>query len=306
MPANLPPHFFALQAKLKQTKDPKEKISILEQLLAICPKHKGTEKVRKDLRRKIAKLKKEKPKKTKREALYFVPKEGAGQAVIVGPANSGKSSLLNALTNAKAKVRDYPFTTQIPQPAMMPYENILIQLVDTPPLTKESPGWLKALILSADALLVIFDFSVPEIEKEIKEIKDILTSWNLKKKKTIFLANKMDLEKAKENFEKLSKKENFFPISVQKGEGLKDLRKKIFELLEIVRVYSKPPKKEAKLDKPFIMKKGDRLIELIEKINPEYVEKFKYARLLRKDSSKIKIVGKDYLLKDEDIIEVHI
>ncbi len=306
MPANLPPQFFALQAKLKQTKDPKEKISILEQLLAICPKHKGTEKVRKDLKRKIAKLKKEKPKKTKREAVYFIPKEGAGQVVIVGPANSGKSSLLNALTNAKAKVKDYPFTTQLPQPAMMPYENILIQLVDTPPLFEESPGWLKALLSSADALLVIFDFSVSETEKEIKKIKDILENWHLKNKKIIFLANKMDLEKAKENFEKLNKKENLFPISIQKKEGLEELKRKIFKLLEIIRVYSKPPKKEAKLNKPFIMKKGSRLIELIEKINPQYLEKFKYARLLRKDSPKIQIVGKDYLLKDEDIVEIHI
>jgi len=157
---------------------------------------------------------------------------------------------------------------------MMPYENILIQLVDTPPLFEESPGWLKALLSSADALLVTFDFSVSETEKEIKKIKDILENWHLKNKKIIFLANKMDLEKAKENFEKLNKKENLF--------------------------------QEAKLNKPFIMKKGSRLIELIEKINPQYLEKFKYARLLKKDSPKIQIVGKDYLLKDEDIVEIHI
>ena len=159
MPANLPPHFHTLSAKLKETKDPEEKISILEELLAIVPKHKGTEKIQKDLKRKIAKLKKQKPKKTKGRTLsYSIPKEGAGQVVIIGPTNSGKSSLLNNLTNAKAKIASYPFTTKIPRPAMMPYENILIQLIDTPPLSKEfSPPWLKEILKQADLLIVVFD-----------------------------------------------------------------------------------------------------------------------------------------------------
>jgi len=116
MAANLPPYFFELQERLNETTDSREKISILEEMLAICPKHKGTEKVQKELKTKIAKLKKQKPKKIKSEVFYSVPKKGAGEIVIVGPANAGKSSLLNALTNAQEKVADYPFTTHLPKP----------------------------------------------------------------------------------------------------------------------------------------------------------------------------------------------
>lgn len=301
MPANLPPQFFALQAKLKEVSTPEEKISILEQLLAICPKHKGTEKVQRDLKSKIAKLKRQKPKKIKRETLYSIPKEGAGQIVIIGPANSGKSSLLNALTNAKAKVAPYLFTTQIPQPAMMRYENILIQLVDTPPLTSESPGWLKAIISAADGLLAVFDLSNPEIEKEIKELKEILNDWNLENKKILFLGNKVDLISIPTPGVGISLK----LISAEKGTGLEELKKELFDLLEIVRIYSKPPAKEVDFERPFIAKRNTKLIELAKEINEDFDSSFKYAKLFRKDSSKVQIVGKDYLLKDQDIIEIH-
>jgi len=301
MPANLPPQFFALQAKLNKVATAEEKISILEEMLAICPKHKGTEKVQKDLKSKIAKLKRQKPKKAKRETLYSIRKEGAGQIVIIGPANSGKSSLLNALTNAKAKVAPYSFTTQIPQPAMMPYQNISIQLVDTPPLTKSSPGWLKTIISGADAVISVFDLSNSGIEKEIRELKEILQEWNLENKKNLFLGNKIDLISfPNKNFDIPLKF-----ISTKKGMGLEELKKELFDLLEIVRVYSKKPGKNPDLKHPFITKRNTKLIELAKEISEDFVSSFKYARLFRKNSSKFQIVGKDYILKDEDIIEIH-
>ena len=296
MPANLPPQFFALSAKLKEVKTPEEKISILEEMLAICPKHKGTEKVQKDLKSKIAKLKKQKPKKARREALYSIPKEGAGQIVIIGPANSGKSSLLNALTNARAKVAPYPFTTQIPQPAMMPYQNILIQLVDTPPLTKDSPPWLKAILKSADGFLAIFDLSNDNLIEDIKELKEILNNWGISDKKILFLGNKIDLAKSKENLK---------PISCLKGIGTGELKKEVFNLLEIVRVYSKPPGKSVDFNQPFILKRNSKLIDFAKGIREDLISSFKYAKLLKKNSPKIQIVGKDYLLQDQDIIEIH-
>ncbi|HOA47563.1 MAG TPA: 50S ribosome-binding GTPase [Candidatus Pacearchaeota archaeon] len=308
MAANLPPYFFKLQERLDETADLKEKISILEEMLAVCPKHKGTEKVQKELKTKIAKLKKQKPKKIKSEVFYTVPKKGAGEVVIVGPANAGKSSLLNALTNAQEKVADYPFTTQFPKPAMMPFENILIQLVDTPPLTKDSPGWLKSLIFESDALMAVFDLSNPAVQKQIKEIKKLLEIWRFTNKKIIFVGNKFDLEISKKCFKQLktTPKEKIVPVSAQKRTGLKELKKKIFETLEIVRVYSKKIGEEVNFENPFIAQKGTKLINLAEKINKDFVLLFKYARLKKKNSPRIQIVGKDYILEDEDIIEIHI
>ena len=318
MPANLPPQFHTLSLKLKTAANNDEKISILEEMLAICPKHKGTEKLQKDIKIKIAKLKKQVPKKTKGEALYSIQKEGAGQVVIVGPPNSGKSSLLNALTNARAEVASYPFTTKIPQPAMMPYENILIQLIDTPPLTKESsPSWLKAILKEADALLAVFDLSKENIAKDVKDFKEILDNWKLGDKKIIFLGNKIDLEAGRENLKKLETQYEIKPISCSQKIGLEKLKKEIFDLLEIVRVYTKSRNRpEPDFSLPFIMKRGEKLITLASQIHHDLLPSFKYAKLFtpfrdnsltgfKKNTKNPQIVGKDYILQDGDIVEIY-
>ena len=337
MSANLPPQFYTISAKLKEAKTPEEKISILEELLAIVPKHKGTEKVQKDIKTKIAKLKKQKPKKGKREDLYFVKKEGAGQIAIIGPANSGKSSLLNALTNAKAKVASYSFTTEIPKPAMMSYENILIQLVDTPPLTKSSPPWLKGILKAADGFLAVFDLSSENIVKDIENLQEILNDWGIYDKKILFLGNKADLKESGENLKKIEPQYKIKIISCLKGTGvdehlsistlryaraidehlsistlryaraIEELKKEIFNLLEIVRVYTKDSNESSPdFEHPFILKKNSQLIELANQIHQDFFSSFRYAKLFKKDSKNPRFVGKDYLLQDEDIIEIHI
>lgn len=307
MPANLPPQFHTISAKLKGAKTVEEKISILEELLAITPKHKGTDKLQGNIKAKIAKLKERKPKKTKRETLYSIQREGARQTVIMGPANSGKSTLLNALTNAKVKVASYPFTTQIPQPAMMPYEDILIQLVDTPPLTEKSPPWLRGILKESDGLLAIFDLSKDSVYQDIKNLKEILNNWRITNKKILFLGNKIDLEKSTINLKKIEVRHKIKAISCLKKIGIEKLKKEIFDLLEIIRVYPKSPKKSSPdFGHPFILKKNSKLIELANQIHQDFVFSFKYARLFKGSSKIPQIVGKDYLLQDGDIIEIHI
>ncbi len=305
MSANLPPQFYTVSAKLKEVKTSEEKISILEELLAIVPKHKGTEKVQRDIKTKIAKLRKQKPKRGKREYLYSIRKEGAGQIVIIGLANSGKSSLLNALTNANAKVALYSFTTEIPQPAMMPYENILIQLVDTPPLIKSSPPWLKGILKAADGLLAILDLSKENVLDDIKNLQELLSNWGIIDKKILFLGNKVD--ESKENLKKIEPQYKIKIISCLKKTGIEELKKEIFDLLEIVRVYTKSSNRSSPdFEHPFIFKKNSRLIELANQIHQDFFFSFKYAKLFKRNFKKPQFVGKDYILQDEDIIEIHI
>ena len=306
MPANLPPQFFELQKKLNQTKDIQEKIEILQEMLAICPKHKGTERVQEEIKKKIAKLKRVQPKKIKREEIYFVKKEGAGQVLILGLPNSGKTSLINLLCNTNFKVADYPFTTQLPTPGMLKYENILIQIVDTPPLTKDfKPGWLKNLARQADSILVLIDLE-NDPENQLKEIEEILSEWGIEKEKFLFVGNKIDSERGKENFEKLKRNFEIFEISTKEKNGIEELKRKIFESLKIVRVYAKEPKKEVDFENPFILKKGTKLRDFVKEIKEEWAEKFKGARLYNKDLKNFRIVGRDYILKDGDIIEVKV
>jgi small GTP-binding protein len=303
MPANLPPQFFELQRKLNQTKDIQGKIEILQEMLAICPKHKGTERVQEEIKKKIAKLKRTEPKKIKREEIYFVRKEGAGQVLILGPPNSGKTSLINLLCNTNFKVANYPFTTQLPTPGMLKYENVLIQIVDTPPITRDfKPGWLKNLARQADSILVLTDLE-NDPENQLKEIEEILNEWKIEKEKIFFVGNKIDSEKGKENFEKLKKIFDIFGISTKEKIGIEELKRKIFESLKIIRVYPKEPRKEVDFENPFVLRRGTKLIDFVKEINEEWVERFRGGKLYEKDLKSFKIVGKYYELKDGDIIE---
>lgn len=296
MPANLPPQYHSVEAKLKEAKTPEDKISIYEELLSMMPKHKGTEKLQKDLKTKIAKLRKQGKKKSRKELFYHIDKEGASQVAITGPINSGKSSLLNALTNAKAKTSPYPFTTKIPQLAMMPYEDILIQLIDTPPLTKDfSPGWLKDILKKANVLLIICDVSKM---KEMDDFIELLKTLKIEHKKTLIVGNKVDLFK-------LINIPNVILTSCMNGAGLEDLKQKILNLAEVIRVYTKSPNKPADIGHPFTLNKGSRLMDLASQIHFDLVEKFKYARLFKIGSKRPRIIGKEYILEDKDIVEIH-
>lgn len=303
MPANLPPQFFELNERLRNAKRIEEKIEILKSMLAICPKHKGTERVQEEIKKKIAKLKKALPKRIKKEEVYFVKKEGAGQVVVLGFPNVGKTSLINILCNTNLKVADYPFTTQFPMPAMMRYENILIQMVDTPPLLPDfRPGWLKNLTRNADGILVLVDLS-QDSHSQIQEITKILNEWEIPNEKIFWVAKKIDGQNLKNLTQKMGNDSQVFVFNETNDLDL--LKQKIFELLKIIRVFLKDPKKnDVDFENPLIMKRGTKLNELLDKINEEWAGKFKGAKRYKKNLEQFEIVGRDYLLQDGDVLEI--
>jgi small GTP-binding protein len=329
MPANLPPQYFDTEKKLKTAKTTQEKIAIHEELLAIVPKHKGTEKLQALLKTKIAKLKAQGQKKSvvaRHTAIYQIEKAGAGQVVLIGAPNSGKSSLVKSLTNATPEIGDYPFTTSLPSPGMMPYENIQIQLVDTPPITQDYfEFWQAELIKAADGILAVLDLSVPEPaedflillakleEKRIKLVPDIQTVPPEKHpfwKKTLLLANKSDHVRAAEGLKTLKDfadpEFTLIPVSAVKGDSLEDLKKRIYVLLDVIRVYSKIPGKKVDLNEPYVFKKGSSLMDMAEAVHKDFAQKLKYARIWGENKYKGQKVNRNYVLEDEDIIELHI
>jgi ribosome-interacting GTPase 1 len=330
MPANLPPEYFDAEKRFKQASTHTEKISALEDLIATVPKHKGTDKLRADLRRRLSQLRKDAAKKKKggRSDIYVVQKEGAAQIALVGFQNSGKSSILACLTKANPVIAEYPISTLMPLPGMMPFEDIQFQLVDLPPIGNEATdGWVSGILRIADALLLIVDLSEdPEVQAEL--LIEQLGKWNIHissklkveslnlkssigvHKQALIVANKKDLSSTDDTFKRLKERYGHIlpciSVSALKKENLEELKKEIFKLSGIIRVYSKPPGKEPDFSTPFAIPSGSTLLDLAESIHKDFFHGLKFARVWGSARFDGQRVEKNYVLKDRDIIEFHI
>jgi len=327
MPANLPPEYFVAEKRFREAKSIPEKIAALEAMLAIMPHHKGTDKLRATLRRKLAKLREEGEQRRGRGGrgdLYTVRKEGAGQVAMAGMPNAGKSQLLASLTNATPEVAEYPFTTQLPQAGMIPYENIKIQLVDLPPLSPDHvEPWVFNILRGADLLLVVLDLSHDPLG-ELETLREMMRGqrivilgldeageeWGLYPKKAIIVGNKGDLDPEGENLTVLRELYGegvpMIQVSAKEGRGLEELKREVFSMLDIVRVYPKPPGKQPDMSNPVILRRGSTVEDLAEEIHKDFVEKLRYARIWGSARFDGQRVHRDWPLSDGDIVELHI
>jgi ribosome-interacting GTPase 1 len=325
MPANLTPEYFKAEKWFRSATTNEEKILALERMLAVMPKHKGTDHLKADLRRKLSKLK-EAPAQKKGGShadIFHVPRSGAGQIVLLGTPNSGKSSILAALTNAKANVADFPFATSAPVPGMVTYEDIQIQLVDMPPITADysAPGQV-GTYRNCDIIAIVIDLS-QDVREQLRICLDFLESrsllidsetpafdnqGNALGKKAFYICTKSDIAKAGalETLKKSCKRDyEFIEISATTGSGLKELAAKMFKLLGIIRIYAKPPGKPADMNEPFTLPEGSTVMDLATTIHRQLAEKLKSARIWGTGVYDGQNAQRNHVLNDKDIIELH-
>ncbi len=313
MPANLSPDYLAAEREFREAESQPEKIAALEKMLATIPKHKGTEKLQADLKRRLAQARKESPKKGAAHStpFYQVEKEGAGQVALLGPPNAGKSQLLAALTHAHPEIAEYPFTTRLPLPGMMRFENVAIQLVDLPPLSKEfTESWLAQVVRNATARVLVVDVNDPEVLDEIDYARSVCAGWRLQAP-ALLAANKIDEPGAVENLaaveELVGGQFTVLAISALTGSGLDRFARAVFDLLELVRVYTKAPGKKAELDAPFLLHRGKTVLDAARLVHKDFAEHLKYARLFRSSHERDGImVERAHLVEDGDVLEFHL
>ena len=328
MPLNLPPEALKAEQRYRAAKSVAEKIASLEEFISTIPKHKGTDKLRADLRKRLSKLKdaaQSRKTVSRQDSAFQIDKEGAGQVAIVGPTNVGKSALVATLTNATPEVAASPFTTWQPTPGMMPMENIQVQLVDTPPLNRDyiEPE-LVDLIRRSDLILLVVDLQADPIHQledtiallqEHRIVPRHLKDRYIKQRRLTFipllvLVNKNDDQDFDEDFEifceLLEDDWPLLPVSATTGRNLERLKLVVFERLEIIRVYAKPPGKEPDLSAPFVLKKGSTVAEFAGKVHKDFLERLQSARVWGKGVYDGQMVGRDHVLHDGDVVELRI
>ncbi|RLG59277.1 GTP-binding protein [Candidatus Geothermarchaeota archaeon] len=382
MPANLPPRARFLMRKYQEARTLPEKIKVLEELISAIPEHKGTENIRRQLRRRLAQLRRELEERRRKRVKassgkFAIKKDGAGQVVILGDINSGKSSFLASLTNAKPLISDSPCTTKVPVPGMMVYEDVQVQLVEAPAIFPGSP-WISqvmSLARNADALVLLIDLTRnpisqlkfiaetlrearislkrPKVRIEVErraiggiqvfcmgelvdctvdEVKALLRDYgyvnalvkiwgnasirdieeflgqNVVYKPSIIVANKLDSEIARMNYGKLVKAlqglVKIIPYSCINKLNVEEVKREIFNLLGVIRVYTKEVGGEV-ASKPLVVPAGTRVIDVAKMIHSRLYREFKYARVW---GSSVKFsgqrVGGDHVLADGDVVEI--
>lgn len=323
MPTNVTAQYRAAEAAFRAAKSTDERRAALEEMLATVPKHKGTEKLQADIKRRLARLRQEaeRAKPSHKGHSIHVEPEGAAQVVLLGPPNAGKSALLAALTHAQPNVADYPFATTRPQPGMMGFEDVQIQLVDLPPITEDHmDGWMTSIVQTADAALLLADPSTPGTLAGVEVIRERMAAARLPlvgelpeevdaaemPVPTLFVITKADLvgagdiEVLDELYGEIYRTVRF---SAVKHIGHQQLRVELWRLLQLVRVYTKPPGKKAERSDPFVLNAGSTVLDLAGRIHADLPERLAYARVWggKIDGQR---VARDFELRDRDLVEL--
>jgi len=293
MPVNAGPEYFGAEKRYSEARTVEEKIIALQEMIRTAPKHKGAEHLLADLRKRLSKLKKEAliERKKSHKPKFAIRKEGAAQICIIGLTNSGKSTLLNSLTNAHVKIAEYPYTTKEPQVGMMIYNDLQFQLIEIPSsFNSESLG----LLHSCDLIIVVLD-ATQKIDKQEDELMKILKQNRFDSKKMVFVKNKSKV---------CGLDQNVICIDAQAGVGLDELKEKIWGSLDLIKVYTKSPNK--KRDIPALALEKDSTVEdLAKEIHNDFIKTFKFARIFNSTKFSGKKVGLEYKLRDNDVVEIH-
>ncbi len=330
MPANLTHQYLKAEQEYRRASTVDEELACLQVMLREIPKHKGTDHLQAQIKAKISKAKSEiqAPNKSAKAGRGIrVPRQGAGTAVILGGPNAGKSQLLTKLTRATPEVAPYPFATHQPTPGMMPWHDVTVQLVDTPPITPDFfESYMFGIIRGAELVLLMVDLGedsgVEQCQDVLDRLGDTKTRLNretclsdedvgLSFTRTFLVPNKIDLPEARDRLELLHElcplDFEEFVISAEEGTGLEPLRDAIYQAMDVVRVYTKlPSAKEADRDKPFTIRRGNCLSDLAGQVHKDYAEGLRFARVWGSAVHDGTVVKGDYVLHDQDIVELHL
>ena len=326
MPANLSPEYYEAEERYRSAKSVEEKVAALEDMLRLIPKHKGTDKLQGEIKARLAKLRRQPQKKGTKGFSRHIPKQGAGQVLLVGPPNGGKSTLVAELTHANPEVAPYPFTTRDATPAMMPFKDIAFQLIDLPPLSEEHvEPWVYDLIRVCDLVWLVVDSASSldgiELSRRLLSAKHLELfpadkdppdeqPVGMAFKPALLVVTGADRPGSAENLQilegLLGERWPTLLVAAAEGLGLDELKRSTFETLRIMRVYTKQPGKPAQQDQPFTLPVGSTVAELARTIHKDIQTQFKFARIWGPSAFDGQTVQGEHVLQEGDLVEIHL
>jgi ribosome-interacting GTPase 1 len=328
MPANLTPQYQKSERDYRRAQTTEERTECLQHMLQLIPKHKGTEKLQADLKTKLkesrAALQAEKlaPKAGKS---HRIPRQGAGQVIVLGAPNAGKSRLLAELTNAEPNVAGFPYSTHETLPGMMPWEDVRVQLVDTPPITAAHiEPYLVDMTRVADLALLCFDGSSDDAPEQtfdvVRQFADRKTrlanetgfdenDFSIVHVKTLLVVTRgadPDTITRVEFFnEMMSTPFETVTVEFDNDESREGLRTRIFKALDVMRIYTKRPGKPVELVDPFTIPQGGNVEDVAAQVHHDLVETLQFAKVWNESTPDGQIVSRDHVLCDKDVVELH-
>ena len=336
MPANLTPEYRAAEAAFRKARDPSERLASLREMLSVIPKHKGTDHLQGDIKRRIKELSEELERPHKGGArggpALVIRPEGGGQVALIGPPNAGKSSLHARLTGSAAHVASYPFTTQYPEPGMMRHENIAFQLVDLPAVSREHPlSWLPGALQTADAALLVVDLCDPACLDQVEAVRAVLRECRVTlierwgpaatptegdddpfalRLPTLLLGNKVDGLTAPDDELRAFLEVTGLPypalaVSAATGLGLGQIGPWLFSHLGVARVYTKAPGRQPDRGRPFILHRGQTVEDVARLVHKDLARALRYARVWGASGFDGQQVGREHPVEDGDVVELH-
>ncbi|MBI2204267.1 MAG: TGS domain-containing protein [Candidatus Rokubacteria bacterium] len=333
MPANLTPDYRAAEAAFRKARDPRERLDCLREMLRLIPKHKGTDHLQGDIKRRIKELSEELERPQRGGArggpALVIRPEGAAQLALIGPPNAGKSSLHARMTGSAAHAAPYPFTTQYPEPGMLRCEDIRFQLVDLPAVSPEHPvPWLASTLQTADACLLVVDLGDPDCVEQVDAVHALLRErrvtlterWTTTgeddddafalRLPALLVANKADgLADAEAELraflEVTGLRYPALAVSAITGQGLDGIGPWLITHLDIMRVYTKTPGRPADRHRPFVLRRGQTIEDVARLVHKDLARSLRYARVWGKTGFGGQQVGREHAVADGDVIELH-
>ena len=328
MPANLTPQYLKAEAEYRRAQTPEERVACLQEMLKLIPKHKGTDHLQADLKTRLKEAKQDaltEQKAPKAGRSFRIPRQGAGTVVLIGAPNSGKSRVLKELTNAEPQVADYPFTTHEPLPGMMPWEDASVQLIDTPPLSAAHlEPYVLNMVRAADVVALCLNGRSDDAPEETAEVITELATrktelaaesgfaqddFSVVKVKTILVVTRADDPGCEIRLDLLRELIDIpFPIQqveFDREDSRERLRNCFYEALGVIRVYTKAPGKPAEYTDPFTIPQGGTVEDLAWKVHRDLVDSLKYAKVWGESADDGQSVGRDHILADRDLVELH-